>query len=705
MWSAWSPTWAGGSESGLRRSFALACFAALAAAAAGCGSVAAGGATQDGGRDGPAATGRADGSMGGSADREAGVALAAGLPCESAAECDSGFCADGVCCGVPCTGACVACNQPEQLGTCAPVPAGGEDLHGVCKAESAESCGQSGFCNGQGGCAKHAAGTVCRPSSCTDPQHFVPPSLCDGDGTCQHGTALSCSPSTCAAGACLGSCTGDDTCVPPQSCVSGSCGPKGLGQDCVSGAQCGSGFCVDGVCCDGACAGRCSFCANPEARGKCSPSKAGAVDPRAARGEKDPAKACLDQGPEGCGQNGRCDGQGGCQRYADGTTCRPPRCDGASNSDVAAGTCAAGACRVPGPESCAPFQGCSGNRCRESCEADGQCAGGLVCLAGGRCGKRGNGEGCDRAAECASGVCAQGRCCASACTASCKSCALPGQEGTCANVGAGGADPTGACRDDGCSNGCDGGGGCRREPSGTMCGPNGCGPGNGIVVRACNGAGVCEMRPMPGPACGRCGGVTLCDGSCSKPTPGNLDAPCGKCGGKVRCDGSCSVTDPSNLGASCGNAGKIDCSGGCKGPLFRLLNSAVNDHFYTMSAGERDTAVRTFGYVIEGTACQIYEGEVEGTVPLFRLFHGPTGDHFYTASAADRDTAVRTFGYAFEGITGYVHPRQVPGTIPLFRLYHSGVGDHFYTTSANERDNAIRTFGYIDEGTCCFVFP
>jgi hypothetical protein len=131
----------------------------------------------------------------------------------------------------------VACDQLNLEGTCAPIPAGAEDRHGVCQAQPAESCGLSGFCNGQGGCAKYGAGTVCRTPSCSDAQHFVPPSLCDGEGTCRHGTAVACSPSTCEAGACLGSCTADATCVPPQTCVAGTCGPKGRGQDCLSNAQ------------------------------------------------------------------------------------------------------------------------------------------------------------------------------------------------------------------------------------------------------------------------------------------------------------------------------------------------------------------------------------------------------------------------------------------------------------------------------------
>jgi hypothetical protein len=631
-------------------------------------------------RDGGAGSGSSDGRVGpgggGTSTRDGGARPSAGMPCESAEDCASGFCADGVCCNVACTGACVACDQPESPGQCAPVPAGSEDLHGVCRQEPTESCGQSGFCNGQGGCAKYTAGTVCRPASCLDKMRFVPAGVCDGDGTCTSGAPVACNPSTCEGGVCLASCTSDATCVPPQTCVDGSCGPKGLGQDCARPEQCASGFCADGVCCDKACAGKCTFCASPDSRGKCTPAKAGSPDPRAARGETNPDRICADQGAGSCGQNGRCDGTGGCQEYANGTVCREARCDGATAT--LAGTCQGGDCRVPASQSCAPFQGCSGSGCRTSCTADNQCAAGFVCR-GEKCGKRLTGEVCTRAADCASGTCAQGRCCATPCAGTCKSCALAGQEGTCANVGAGGADPGGACADDACSNGCDGAGACRREAAGTMCGMQGCGPGMSISTRTCNGAGVCETKTMPGPACG-------------------------KCGGRLRCDGSCSVNDPPNVGNACGSAGTVDCNGGCRGPLFRMYNGMVGDHFYTMSASERGTAINTFGYVDEGTACHIYEGQVPGTIPLFRLYSGATGDHFYTTSASERDAAVAMFGYVVEGTTGFVYGSQVAGTVPLFRLFSGAQGDHFYTTSAGERDRAVSEFGYVDEGVACFVF-
>ncbi len=494
-----------------------------------------------------------------------------GVSCENNSQCQSNYCADGVCCNVACTGACVSCNQPDQMGECAPVPAGSEDMHGVCRKDSPETCGQSGYCNGQGGCAKFAAGTVCVLSTCDTKARFIPASLCDGEGTCVKGVALSCAPSTCEAGACLSSCTGNDKCMAPSSCVNGSCGPKGIGQDCTAGTQCGSGFCVDGVCCDTACTGKCFFCASPEARGKCQAVKANVVDQRAARGEKDPAKICAVQDPATCGTDGRCDGKGGCQKYKDNTPCAQARCDGTANTQTAAGVCTGGSCRVPAARSCAPFRGCSGNACRGSCSSDAQCSSGNVCTAT-SCGKKPNGAICTANGECTSNVCAQGRCCAGACNATCRSCAVPGQEGSCVNVAVGAADPAGVCRDDACSNGCDGNGGCRREPVDSTCGAPSCASGSQQVIRTCNAAGMCETRNVS------CAMGFMCMGGSCVASPKKNGEPCvanAECESKIcssnniccgsKCDGECKqcmagTGNCVNRDGSCGGGGS--CTGG-----------------------------------------------------------------------------------------------------------------------------------------------
>src|SRR3954447_789354 len=92
----------------------------------------------------------------------------AGATCSTREMCASGFCADRVCRDVACGGGCLACNLAGKIDTCSVAPEEAADPHGRCRREPPESCGQTGQCNGQGGCARYAAGSVCRPGGCSD---------------------------------------------------------------------------------------------------------------------------------------------------------------------------------------------------------------------------------------------------------------------------------------------------------------------------------------------------------------------------------------------------------------------------------------------------------------------------------------------------------------------------------------------------------
>ncbi len=83
------------------------------------------------------------------------------------------------------------------------------------------------------------------------------------------------------------------------------------------------------------------------------------------------------------------------------------------------------------------------------------------------------------------------------------------------------------------------------------------------------------------------------------------------------------------------------------GPFYRLVNAV--DHFYTMSAVERDAAIRG-GYHYEGIAGYLYRHKVSGSSPLYRSLKPSTGDHFYTTSWAEAHTP----GYHYEGVAGYI---------------------------------------------------
>jgi hypothetical protein len=471
-----------------------------------------------------------------------------GAGCRDDSMCSSGFCVDGVCCNVPCTGGCAACNVPGNVGECSLVPAGAPDPHGRCRHDPPESCGESGLCNGQGACMKHEAGTTCRTAGCADGRTLRPAAACDGRGQCLEGASIDCAPWTCNGGACRTTCAADGECTAPAQCLGGACGKFAPGSRCTGNDECLSGACADGVCCDSPCAGRCTSCALPGSLGHCAPVPAGSPDPRAGTGEG-ASSGCVDQGPASCGSNGRCDGKGGCQVYPEGTACRAASCDPASNSATPAGACRNGACAAASAQSCAPFQGCQGDRCATFCASDGQCAMGSACQ-NGSCGRRPVGAACARGEECAGpGICAQGRCCTTACDGVCQSCDLPGSAGTCRMVAAGGADPGGRCQNDACSNGCDGNGHCQQEPVGTSCKAPSCMGGGAVQSFTCTAAGTCQAHTAP------CGPGESCDpksGACQSAG----GAPGQSCGGK---DGPC------RSGLSCVQG--ICCMGsGCGGP-------------------------------------------------------------------------------------------------------------------------------------------
>ena len=177
-----------------------------------------------------------------------------------------------------------------------------------------------------------------------------------------------------------------------------------IGGDCATIAECATGFCINGVCCNAACRGACVSCVLPGSVGTCLPVAAGRPDPRA---------TCTNQGVASCGQNGTCNGVGGCALYAAESACAPSVCTG--NVWTPPATCdGAGVC-VTGPSlPCAPYT-CVEGACYADCVSPAECVTGSTCVDS-SCMPIGSLGGlCSASAECLSGVCAQGVCCASTC--------------------------------------------------------------------------------------------------------------------------------------------------------------------------------------------------------------------------------------------------------------------------------------------------
>ena len=452
-----------------------------------------------------------------------------GARCGKLDECESGFCADGVCCGQACDGSCVTCNSAGAPGECTPLPEGRPDPRGVCKDDGAPSCGKSGACNGKGACSMYSAGTSCAASSCLG-NSAVPSSTCNGSGSCVQGTAVSCGSFKCSAGVCPKDCATADDCVSPNACTAGSCGLKEPGQKCDRNGDCRSDVCADGVCCDKACGGACQACNLSSAPGRCTNVGAGQSDPHG-------VCTAAKKDPNSCDENGLCDGGGGCQKYAVGTTCSPEVCS--MDKSTPASTCdGSGECVGKPVLTCSPYK-CNGTKCGNVCSADTDCIAPNACV-NGSCGPKPGGANCSNANQCQSGFCSQGVCCNESCDGvQCKSCSLPGSKGTCSFVGAGTADPASKCLNSdttcGTKGTCNANGSCTVTATGVQCGAAVCATGTSFTpVSSCNGSGACSTPAAQGCglytcAGGACKTSCLADSDCTEP---NTICTGGTCGAK-----------------------------------------------------------------------------------------------------------------------------------------------------------------------------
>ena len=299
-----------------------------------------------------------------------------GTVCTSTAQCASGLCQQGYCCATTCAGGCASCGFATTLGTCTNA-ATGTDPANACTDGTAAKCGNDGFCDGNGKCRLYAGGTICAPASCPSTT-FTPASTCDGAGNCQAVTSTLCTPFACntTTNACKTTCASTTDCASPNICntTTMSCGLLSIGATCTTNASCNSGFCAQGVCCNTACTALCNSCSVAGHVGTCVDVTAGVADPTA---------RCTNGGAATCGNNGFCDGNGACQKYASGTQCIAQTC--ATSTLQPASTCnGTGTCVTPATNSCTPFI-CGTNACKTTCATSADCISAAYMCSGGSC--------------------------------------------------------------------------------------------------------------------------------------------------------------------------------------------------------------------------------------------------------------------------------------------------------------------------------
>lgn len=272
------------------------------------------------------------------------------------------YCADGVCCDLPCTGPCaLGCNESGSEGQCQ-LRAAGDLPDASCTAYLCDgssdacptSCANTAECQPQYYCdgtcePRRESGTACENSEQCSSGHCVGGLCCDAacDGPCES-CELALTAGTCTAlaagaagdpecgtylcdgvsGSCPSTCADSAGCAPGNYCDSGSCVALLVaGSPCTDAASCASAECVDGVCCDSACGASnasdcqaCSVAAGSTVDGVCG-AVASANTCRASTESCDPAESCdgvslecpadLDECGSGGGGSGGTDGTGG----------------------------------------------------------------------------------------------------------------------------------------------------------------------------------------------------------------------------------------------------------------------------------------------------------------------------------------------------------------------------------------------------------
>lgn len=143
-------------------------------------------------------------------------------------------------------------------------------------------------------------------------------------------------------------------------------------------------------------------------------------------------------------------------------------------------------------------------------------------------------------------------------------------------------------------------------------------------------------------------------------------------------------------------------------PTFRFFDTIHGTQFLTSSSAERDA-------IIAGQGTLTYEGTGMGAVTLdpadanvasvYRFFDTSSGTHFFTTSAGERDSIVATRPDLIEEQANFAeHLSPADGDVGVYRFFNNGSGDHFFTQSATERATILATRAdMVDEGIAFYA--
>jgi len=493
-----------------------------------------------------------------------------GDACDATHLCESGVsCVDGVCCG---QASCPVCEY--------------------CAAGS-------GTCQQRAVGAKDPAGFLGDLNTCNTASHY-----------CCPGATAVCVVAGGEYGASCGTPGGD--CASAYTCVgtTPSCGAASRPCAACSGDTRQSGICqADGTTCtinpllNADCA-VCTHCQDDGTTASC-PAYGQDIDDTAS--------------PFTCTTNTTCDGGGNCrlkdgQTCGSGTVCASGFCvDGVCCGTVCLGTCFACSLALNGTAdgTCFAYKvyGTDTNATTPCSGSSGGCGGtNCECAASSTC-KKGQGDGCGVASECANNLCVDSFCCSGACSGTCMACsnALTGSpNGSCANYNKVQTDTnatlpcmtgSGGCGTTNCT--CTASGATCKRAQGEACGTDGalCASGNCVDGVCCgvSACGTCQTcnGTTPG-ACtalndavdpDTCNGTNYCcQGAC---VAGTWNAGCGSgvCTGTMHCSAASAAC--STLGSTCYYCG----------------TGATADRAFAVSCDATGTCPTTGGAGAECAAC------------------------------------------------------------------------------------------------------
>ncbi|KAB1070601.1 hypothetical protein [Methylobacterium soli] len=172
---------------------------------------------------------------------------------------------------------------------------------------------------------------------------------------------------------------------------------------------------------------------------------------------------------------------------------------------------------------------------------------------------------------------------------------------------------------------------------------------------------------------------------------------------------STSITGVNDAGQLVGNY--TDSTGnhafvtGALNPVYRFLDTATGDHFYTTNAEEKANVLKTLPtYKYEGVAWSTPDKSAN-TVDVFRFLDTATGDHFYRTSADEKASILKTLPtYHYEGVAfeAYNTPTaNAFGEVTLERFFNTTTGVHHYAADASEAygiNHGTAGPGWVDEG-------